>query len=286
VTVLASRTEAVPPEVVYHYTSASGLLGIISTGRLWMTDIEFVNDAEELAYARATVLDDLRARADKLAPPEVDGYADADGSRAEVLRNVATELEQSPQAHPSRTYHVYAACFCENGDLLSQWRAYGGDGGYAIGFRTAALLEVPTLLESVHFKKVTYGLGGARPYLDAMLEAVAPNPTAHPGVQGNFQLMSLVLPTVAAIKHPTFAEEQEWRLLSTGWGAWEALSFRPGSVGLVPYVEASLPDDAVAHVIVGPGQYPKVRISGVAQLLERHEMGGVEVVGSTSPLRL
>jgi hypothetical protein len=54
----------------------------------------------------------------------------------------------------------------------------------------------------------------------------------------------------------------------------------------VPYVEASLPDDAVAHVIVGPGQYPKVRISGLAQLLERHEMGGVEVVGSTSPLRL
>ena len=119
-----------------------------------------------------------------------------------------------------------------------------------------------------------------------MLEAVAPHPTAHPGVQGNVQLMSLVLPTVAAIKHPTFAEEQEWRLLSTSWGASESLRFRPGSAGLVPYVEVSLPDDAVAHVIVGPGRYPRVRISGVAQLLERHGMGGVEVVGSRSPLRL
>jgi len=276
----------VPPELVYHYTSASGLLGIISTGSLWMTDIEFVNDAEELAYARASVLDELQVRAYEIAAPEVDGYADPDGSRAEVLRNVARELEQSPQAHPSRTYHVYAACFCENGDLLSQWRAYGGDGGYAIGFRTAALLEVRTLLESVHFAKVTYGLDDARHYLAAMLEAVAPHPTAHPGVQGNVQLMSLVLPTVAAIKHPTFAEEQEWRLLSTSWGASESLRFRPGSAGLVPYVEVSLPDDAVAHVIVGPGRYPRVRISGVAQLLERHGMGGVEVVGSRSPLRL
>ena len=29
----------------------------------------------------------------------------------------------------------YIACFCENGDLLSQWRGYGAIGnGYALGF--------------------------------------------------------------------------------------------------------------------------------------------------------
>jgi len=273
----------VPPEFVYHYTNASGLLGIISAGSLWMTDIEFVNDAEELAYARASVLDELQVRAYEIAPPD---EASADGLRAETLRSIAEELKQSPQAHPSRTYHVYAACFCQDGDLLSQWRAYGGDGGYAIGFRTSSLREASTALDSVHFEKVIYGLDDAGPYLDAMLEAVAQGVAGFPGASGNIRLMTRVLPTVATIKHPTFAEEQEWRLLSTSWGASEALSFRPGSVGLVPYVEVSLPDNAVAHVIVGPGRYPKVRISGVAQLLERHGMGGVEVVGSTSPLRL
>ena len=273
----------VPPEVVYHYTNASGLLGIISTGTLWMTDIEFMNDAEELAYARSSVLDELQVRAYEIAPPD---ERSADGDRAETLRSIAEELEQSPHGHPSRTYHVYAACFCQNGDLLSQWRAYGGDSGYAIGFHTSSLLDLCTSLPDVHFEKVTYGLDDARLYLNDMLEAVSQGIAGFPGATGNIRLMTRVLPTVAAIKHPAFAEEQEWRLLSTRWGASETLRFRPGSVGLVPYVEANLPADAVAHVIVGPGQYPRVRISGVAQLLERRGMGGVEVYGSTSPLRL
>lgn len=29
---------------------------------------------------------------------------------------------------------AYAVCFCDNGDPLSQWRGYGVDGGYALGF--------------------------------------------------------------------------------------------------------------------------------------------------------
>jgi hypothetical protein len=40
------------PDVVYHYTNAAGLLGVLSTQQLWMTDTDFLNDAEELAYAR------------------------------------------------------------------------------------------------------------------------------------------------------------------------------------------------------------------------------------------
>jgi hypothetical protein len=92
---------------------------------------------------------------------------------------------------------------------------------------------------------------------------------------------------VAAIKHPTFAEEREWRLLSTGWDAPEmSLRFQPGSVGLVPFIEVSFPGNTVAQVIVGPGRYPEVRKSGVRQLLEQHGMSDVEVVGTSSPLRL
>jgi hypothetical protein len=201
----------VPPEFVYHYTNASGLLGIISKGTLWMTDIEFMNDAEELAYARSSVLDELRVRAYEIGPPDKRG---PDAGRAETLTSIAEELEQSPQGHPSRTYHVYAACFCQEGDLLSQWRAYGGDSGYAIGFRTSSLLNLSTSLPDAHFQKVTYGLDDARTYLNEMLEAVSQNIAGFPGATGNMRLMTRVLPTVAAIKHPAFAEEQEWRLLS------------------------------------------------------------------------
>jgi hypothetical protein len=278
------EAEMSPPEFVYHYTNAAGLLGIVSTRNLWATDIEFMNDAEELTYARTTVLGDLRAWADEIAPP---GTGSEDGLRADVLRSIAEELEHPAWGEPSSTYHIYAACFCEDGDLLSQWRAYGGDGGYAIGFRTFSLLGLAASFESIHFEKVTYGLDGSRPYLDAMLETVAQRAAGFPGATGNIRLMTRVLPTIAAIKHPTFAQEREWRLLSTGWDVPEmAFGFRTGSVGLVPFIEVSFPGNAVAQVIVGPGRYPEVRKRGVRQLLERHGLSDVEVVGTSSPLRL
>jgi hypothetical protein len=277
----------VPPELVYHYTTASGLLGIISTRKLWMTDIEFMNDAAELAYARPIILESLRTLADEVATTDEDT---ADDMQAYLLRSAAGELEPSAQ-----NYHVYAVCFCEEGDLLSQWRAYGGEGGYAIGFRTEWLLEASASHDSFHFAKVVYGLDNARPHLDAMLNEMAQPVAGFPGSTGNVRLMEHVLPTVPTIKHPTFAEEQEWRLLSTGGGV-TGLRFRTGSVGLVPYVEVGFPDNAVAQVVVGPGQHSPVRINAVCQLLELHRMrgfefvsqgkSGVEVVGSVSPLRL
>jgi Protein of unknown function (DUF2971) len=277
----------VPPDVVYHYTTASGLLGIIQHRKLWMTDIEFMNDAVELTYARPVVLDSLRDRADQIAPP---GEDSAEGMRADTLRNAAGELEPA-----SQNYHVYATCFCEKGDLLSQWRAYGGDGGYAIGFRTEWLLEASASDDWIHFAKVIYGIDAARLHLDTMLNVMAKPVAGFPGATGNVRLMEHVLPTVATIKHPTFAEEQEWRLLSTSAGGGRP-QFRTASVGLVPYVDIAFPENAVAQVIVGPGQHPEVRITAVRQLLESHGMSrfqagyrlisGVDVVGSRSPLRL
>lgn len=34
----------------YHYTDAQGLLGIIQNGRLWATDIRFLNDPSEAHF--------------------------------------------------------------------------------------------------------------------------------------------------------------------------------------------------------------------------------------------
>jgi hypothetical protein len=30
---------------------------------------------------------------------------------------------------------IYLSCFCEDDNLLSQWRAYGTSGGYSLGFQ-------------------------------------------------------------------------------------------------------------------------------------------------------
>src|SRR2546423_10494745 len=38
------------PRLLYHYTSADGLLGMLQGRQLWATNVRFMNDTSELAY--------------------------------------------------------------------------------------------------------------------------------------------------------------------------------------------------------------------------------------------
>ena len=50
------------PAVLYHYTSPSGLAGIVERTQLWATDVRFLNDSQELKYAGHDFLSILAAR--------------------------------------------------------------------------------------------------------------------------------------------------------------------------------------------------------------------------------
>src|ERR1700730_1271189 len=102
--------------VLYHYTSAGGLLGIIESGTLWASDCRFLNDATELSYSTEQLLAALSTLEDDTMGPE-SGF---------ILPGVVEHLT-------AETFRVHVVCFCEDGDLLSQWRGYGADGGYAVG---------------------------------------------------------------------------------------------------------------------------------------------------------
>jgi hypothetical protein len=87
------------PKHVYHYTTIDGLTGILSSGKLWATDLSYVNDATEYVYADILIEDAVRT----LKPTP-------------FFNDVLKVLWQD-----SRTlgFDVYAACFCQSGNLLS-----------------------------------------------------------------------------------------------------------------------------------------------------------------------
>ena len=39
------------PDVLYHYTDSGGLKGILSSGKIWATDIHYLNDKSEIQLA-------------------------------------------------------------------------------------------------------------------------------------------------------------------------------------------------------------------------------------------
>src|SRR5262245_50075307 len=107
------------PTVLYHYTDGAGLLGIVESQAIWASDVEFLNDAQELVYARDAFYDELQKRADELYPAdEPDDGPDEVGlgnySRATVIRSAADHLNPGGQFAAKAYPAVYVACFCES----------------------------------------------------------------------------------------------------------------------------------------------------------------------------
>lgn len=54
------------PKHLYHYTSQTGLLGILQTKKLWMTNILYLNDSSEFTHTLDLVKSELTKRINKL----------------------------------------------------------------------------------------------------------------------------------------------------------------------------------------------------------------------------
>ncbi|MGW1781683.1 DUF2971 domain-containing protein [Streptomyces sp. NPDC002143] len=297
--------ESIALDAVYHYTNAAGLLGIISGGQLWATDVEFLNDAQELTYAGDRLLRVIQAElvtaslrehvtAGNTGDPQMVEESRAREYRRKnwdrhknlgnglgllpALNSIVDELGQMRGPSRSSPLHVYVTCFCLTGDLLSQWRGYGGVGGYSICFRSDILKSVADRFRRGDFLGIVYGFDEAVKY---HRDHFFPE-----HLYSGTTLMDDYLKALTTIKNPAFSEEREWRLMIPREEIRDDVGFRVGPVGVTPYLEVTFPRDAVTEVIVGPGQHPKERANGIRQLLDRYGMNWVQVKLSTTSLRL
>jgi len=236
------------PNHLYHYTSAAGLIGILSSKSFWLTDLRYMNDMSELQYAQQVI---ERCISDKMNVPSL------------------TEIQKEFLSRISRTYSpfgsgasIYSASFCENGNLLSQWRAYRGQGGgYALGFdffHAIRLLDKPCVLRKVIYdvrdqnklvddavSSLVAGVGEAT--INSRLEDVTS--TFLPAACQAFSALAAEL--LFCLKHPDFHEEREWRLFHFSRQASavdrEVISpqFREFQGNIIPYYSVSF-DGAVS----------------------------------------
>jgi hypothetical protein len=277
-------------EVLYHYTDAAGLLGIVQKQRLWASNAAFLNDSTEVVYIRdmlAEVAQELRAEYNVTATSrEYAADAMAGTGRYSVRErrtsSVIGILESGPSLW-SANLDAYVSCFCSKGDLLSQWRGYpSSGGGYALGLRSESLRRGSGVLRRVIYAKETQRLL-LRDLLVPIVERVAS--VEYPAddgwgeawdwlVDGHFAAVATsVIECSLCFKHPGFEEESEWRLVIVHErDPKRRPSDRPAEVratptGLLPYVVRSLESDAVATVVVGPGSQPTLARDAAIQLL-------------------
>ena len=205
------------PEAVYHYTDIGGLLGIVDSGVLWATDYRYLNDSSELRY----IFDQSRQ--------VVEDYLQ--GGQYDLIGQTFLEYALTGRPPYDDTAY-YLCCFSEVDNSLSQWRAYGHQQGFSLSFpgditsHTGAL-DVPRLqgqTPGITLLKVNYDSQVHTEYVSALIKELLVLCTAeHIRLYSTPQdAISHIAPFYWAqlerasyrFKHPDFADEREWRLVS------------------------------------------------------------------------
>jgi Protein of unknown function (DUF2971) len=213
-----------PMGQLFHYTTAEGLKGIIEKNELWATNAYFLNDSTEITYGYGVlkeVLDEWIAN-----NPHPDDSVSLAVAR-EFQRSFGVDLLNMNVVKP-----VYLACFCEEDNLLGQWRTYGQSGGYSMGFRVPALSGQGFKPEPNTFTskwvKVNYDrneqVKKCRAVLDPLLAIFNDRETAqamatidaHPlfGYAVFRRItVDILMEEIVGFKNQAFEVEQEWRVV-------------------------------------------------------------------------
>jgi hypothetical protein len=245
-----------PEQRLYHYTSLSGLRGMVEDGALWATNVHYLNDATEVRYAAGLLKTHAQQR-----------IAEVQGNQLKCLTQLIEWID-----HGFLLNHMLFVCsLTPNGNLLSQWRAYCPPGqGVSVGFEPMELIDCAET-QGFIFIQCTYDLPTQSELIEDLLRgiletaedmgessAAARHPTQ--SYYDAFEAHEDYLLTLAAqMKHPAFSEEAEWRAISgiTRNLKDPSIKFRAGTSRLVPYREFKLPKRAsgainIDHVYVGP----------------------------------
>jgi len=260
--------KAMPPGTLYHYTGQAGLLGIVESKELWATKIQYMNDASEFGLALRMARNELEAIINTSKFP-------ADKPAGVKLQESLRGLED---------INICASCFCEDGDLLSQWRGYaGGQHGYAIGFGTDELAEISHRSGFV-LGRCIYDRALQRKIVQEAVAYCLQNEYAIPfgrrwGYHG--PLADILFRCGVFFKDASFKDEKEWRLVSPTlrYDA-DPLRFRVGTSMVTPFYALSIATDGelpIQHIVVGPCPHMELSKFSVTSLLMRY--------GNEGPLR-
>lgn len=260
-----------PTNILYHYTSLAGLMGILTSKALWASEIKYLNDAEELKYlGNITRTAILQRKGD-------------DDATSEILRQFSEWTK-----HRLDSGHLLFVCsFTENGNLLSQWRGYCPHGkGVSLGFSPGRILTAASE-QSFLVGKCIYDRATQDSVVSELISAVislaverGPTLQMAPSQSYNavFEELELdLLRSAALLKNPAFREENEWRLVSPFHIRFiEApIKYREGATMLIPYLDFSLlhvggEQLELDHIFVGPTPDMGLSFTSLSQFVRRH----------------
>ena len=260
-----------PVDTLYHYTSFSGMLGIIDSGTLRASDIRYMNDSAELRHTIELLSQHVNRR--------ILAGCDEPALLNQLLEWLTHRVVSGPM--------LFGASFRANGNLLSQWRGYSVHGkGVSLGFDPRHISACAGR-QAFQVGKCLYDESAQSRLVEQIVDAIellarsGSAAAARPdnGWSAVFEQVEADLLRIAAIlKHPAFEEEQEWRIVSpvVRDGAEFPVSFREGSSMLVPFYRFDLRYPAeqripLDHVYLGPTTNSELSLKSLELFLRQEQ---------------
>lgn len=269
----------------FHYTNATGLVGIIESHRLWATEIKFLNDPSEGSYFPGSIIKKM-----------IDSAKINNKTHEAIIISLRNKIKKL-----NDEMGIFTVSFCDNGDLLSQWRAYGSFGvGYAVGLQ----IQTPGFRPWVPYR-IKYSIDG----LDEIGNELLLIYTAVIAKQGPdvidrviSELANVLRAISVSFKHEAYVEEQETRIVTSRldghvdeMGRILPVKFRTRNGDIIPYIPLALeePDSEesrqprlpITEIVIGPGVDAKRNAASIKRLLQLNGYEHVLIRTSSIPLR-
>ncbi len=208
---VSRRLQEVPPDHLFHYTGPEGLIAICRTKQLYAGRAQDMNDQSEQKLAVELTELTIRNRLNSVGNPN---YI-TDDRISRFVRHLADGLYETNR-------QLYTVSLSSERDVLSQWRVdCPRSGGGALGLPARHLRRVADE-QGFYLAKCIYDWSQQYTFVDIML-----NRTIERFVNAlTKDNEGVVIPVYSRehaallaeygplIKHGSFAEEHEWRLVS------------------------------------------------------------------------
>lgn len=227
-------------ESLFHYTDVGAVKAILENRELWLTDLRFLNDAQELNDGVVFISDALRKEREDFI--ERDEYFD--DSIALLTSSFDDHISIWIDDEPT-----FVCSFSEAGNQLSQWRAYGG---YAIEFDREALSSDLELFDCVYDR--TKKIEIAEDMVSHAIHGLAADFRLYDGAAGpdSLDFLSSLIRTASIFKNDSFYEEREVRCVVDLSIPHKNLRFRQKGNLLIPYTIANFSLECVKAIHIGP----------------------------------
>lgn len=275
--------------LIWHYTDANGLIGILSSNSFWASSTLFMNDVTELRLGTEAVQSYIDVHANSLRPRTQRAFRD--------WNRFAKEAD-------GRILHTFLFCASRCGDSLAMWRGYAaGSGGFAIGIDPEHVFtnKNPDRWETdLPWLSVEYDDQGYMRLIEDLARSLEGKPDLGESEIAASMYSSMdefeIETTVHRIKDRAFRDENEVRLIVPARDSnISQIKHRAGVFGVVPYVDITAGSDSssgervknlpITHVRIGPTRYPEQSILSVRSLLAAKGYRGVKTSLSEAPFR-